>query len=93
LQAFKEAGGLQVLVGLITDKSTSEDENRKDKDGKAKKEKSSKGDGGRKSRVTDEGGQIIGFLLGACSFCVEIREFYWSIERRKNTIRVTFFVK
>lgn len=56
LQAFKEAGGLQVLVGIITDKSTPEDENRKDKDGKAKKEKGSKtADGGRKSRVTDEG--------------------------------------
>jgi hypothetical protein len=62
---FKEAGGLQVLVGLITEKTTPEEENRKEKESKGKKEKSSKGDGGRKSRVADEGRQEISFLAYA----------------------------
>jgi hypothetical protein len=55
LQLYKEAGGLQVLTELITDKTSSLAEEMKgqDKDDKGKKSKSSKADGGRKSRIVD----------------------------------------
>jgi len=60
LQLYKEAGGLQILAELITDKTSSlaDEAKGQDKEEKGKKGKATKAEGGKKSRVGD-GGSIL----------------------------------